>query len=108
MSQTFSVECPACHAKGELADSSLIGQAISCPACNATFMVVAQAPAIEPMSPPTPAVALASFVTQPDSVVAVPPEPVTRSSFQRHKQPSKLIPTLVWGSIGGTIAVWGI
>jgi hypothetical protein len=39
MSQSFSVECPNCHARGELADTSLLGQQIACPGCQHVFLI---------------------------------------------------------------------
>ncbi len=86
MSESYPIECPHCHAKGNLADASLLGQAICCPTCQQVFVAplpvnpAAPAPVIPaPVSPvpvmpvptPVPDVAPAATVSVP--TIDVPP-----------------------------------
>jgi HEAT repeat protein len=69
MSQSFAVECPYCHARGELADPGLIGQAIACPACQQVFMVAAAPPV---SAPPVSTPVVSPTGANADSTAAIP------------------------------------
>lgn len=86
MSESYPIECPHCHAKGNLADASLLGQAICCPTCQQVFVAplpvnpAAPAPVIPapvnpvpvmPVPTPVPDVAPAATVSAPP--IEVPP-----------------------------------
>jgi len=68
MPQSFMVECPNCHARGELSDPSLMGKAISCPACQVVFTLPAPAAPVQPMP-----IAIPMNVVQSGSVAPATP-----------------------------------
>lgn len=67
MSESYPIECPHCHAKGNLADASLLGQAICCPTCQQVFV------APLPVNPAAPA----PVIPAPVNPVPVMPVPTT-------------------------------
>lgn len=118
MSQSFAVECPFCHASGELADSRLLGQPIACPACQKVFVVAPTAAA--PTATPIPPVTSIVSVPVPNAIspaAAEPAEPTfalglpdaaPRLAVRPERSGSKFLATLAWSSISCTVLVWAI
>lgn len=73
MSESYPIECPHCHAKGNLADASLLGQAISCPTCQQVFV------APLPVNPavPVPVIPVPVMLAPTPVPVVVPPAAVS-------------------------------
>lgn len=111
MSQSFTVECPHCHAKGELDDPNLLGRPLACPACRQVFVVSVAAPAATPTPPPvslTPAPAPAAqipVVPQFPAPSAGLPDPAALSSARPgQSRPQKKIPKLlIWSGASAAV-----
>ncbi len=87
MVESYPIECPHCHAKGNLADASLLGQAICCPTCQQVFVAplpvsaAAAVPVPVVAIPPAPAVTIPAAPVQPVAVAEVP-QPTPESAPQ--------------------------
>ncbi len=86
MSESYPIECPHCHAKGNLADASLLGQAICCPTCQQVF--VAPLPVNPAVTVPVitiPVIPVPEVV--PTAAVSVPPIEVPPVAVVEAPQP---------------------
>ena len=115
MSVSIPIECPHCHAQGNLADPALLGQPICCPTCQQVFVApLPPPPPIPPMDlAPVPASAAVSDTTPVDPAVVIPqaiiPEvpapspaaPAAELPPQSTEQPVAAIPTT---AVDGSVA----
>ncbi|MBS0204404.1 MAG: HEAT repeat domain-containing protein [Planctomycetes bacterium] len=114
MTQSFMVECPHCHVRGELADPQLLGKAIACPNCQQTFAVMPPPGTTNPTA--TPAVDESAQLTSAPVTSAEPgvpaltvqpvsiPSTVRRSPFQQSPKP-KLNPLLICGGVSVVVVL---
>ena len=86
MSQSYMVECPSCHARGELSDPTLLGKAISCPACQFVFTL--------PM-PDVPSQASPISINEPTPVLPAIANPATPISAVQVHVPATEAPVAV-------------
>ncbi len=110
MSQSFPVECPHCHAKGELDDPKLVGRPLACPACRQVFVVsvapAAATPVQQPISP-APAAPQAPVVPQVVAPTALP-VPTTASSAStgrpgQSRSQKKIPKLLIWSGASAAV-----
>ena len=94
MSLSVLVQCPHCHAQGNLADPALFGQAISCPGCQQTFVAPTPAdqmpPAPTAVEPPPPA--LVAPAATGDLVTAAPASEVPPTPEMTGHSPPPAVP----------------
>lgn len=106
MPQSFSVECPHCHAKGELDDPNLLGRPLACPACRQVFVVSVAAPATPTPPPVIPAAPAAQIPVVPQfpTPAAGLPDPIASSARPVQSRPQKTIPKLlIWSGASAAV-----
>lgn len=116
MSVSVMIECPHCHAQGNLADPALFGQSISCPVCQKTFTApvpansepAASVPVVtasatpspdpveaNPSAAPTMASPIPAATAFPDSQLAPPVSPTADTAIATAASMPMVIPTVV-------------
>lgn len=114
MSVSIPIECPHCHAQGNLADPGLLGQPICCPTCQQVFvaplpptnppMDLVQTPAptaVPTASPVDPAVVITQAIVP---ELPVPnPAPAAEMTPQSTQQPAPVILATVDASVAAQI-----